>query len=229
MIILSPKKIAGTLFAGAVFIALVNVVSDLYQQFSGGGYLKFSRLFSFADKVTVPTWYSSTLMLFCALLLGAIAYDSHTQGDRYSRYWAFFAIVFLALSLDEVAAIHDRLRFVIRYVWQSKLLRYGLYLLTAALISSVLWICRKFFAQLPSQTRWQFGIGSLFYVSSIIIDRFDKRIWRGQDLYTVAHAPGLFTVVDELLELVGLVVFIYALLAYIGRTIKELQIRIHSH
>jgi hypothetical protein len=228
MIILSPKKIAGTLLGAATFIALVNVVSDLYAQFSGGESLRFSRLFSFDDKITIPTWYSSSLMLLCALLCGAIACDSRAKSDRQSGYWAFFSLVFLLFSLDEVTALHLRLDFISRYMFQLGGFRYGLYLLLVAAIAATVWICRKFFAQLPSQTRWQLGAGSFFYIAAIVVDQLDKRIWRGQDLYTVAHAPGLFTAVDELLELVGLVVFIYALLTYIGKSIKELQIRIQA-
>jgi hypothetical protein len=228
MIVLSPKKVAGTLCAGAVFIALVNVFSDLYHFFSGGGYLKFSRFFSFDSKISIPTWYSSTLMLICALLLGAIANHSRGKGDRDWVPWGFFALVFLALSLDEVAGIHVRINFMTRYVLQSQAIRYGMYLMIAASVGLVLWVCRKFFARLPKETRWQLSAGSLFYIGSVAIDRFDKRIWREQDFYTVSQTPGLFTALDELLELVGLVIFIYALLTYIGKTIKELQIKIYS-
>jgi uncharacterized membrane protein (UPF0136 family) len=227
MITVSPRKVSATLLSGAIFIAFFNIANDLYHQFSGGGSLRFSGLFSFAGKVTIPTWYSSSLMMLCALLLAGIAQNSRARGERYFLHWACFAIAFLAFSLDEVAAVHLRLDFMTRHLLNLGSFRYGVYLFVVAAIAGIFWGCRKFFTQLPMQTRCQLGIGWLFYIAAILIDRFDKRIWREQSFYAFAPLPELLTVVDELFELVGLVVFIYALLTYIGISFKELQIRIH--
>jgi hypothetical protein len=229
MVILSPKRIAAVLLSGTIFIALVNVLSDLYRQLSGGKNLTLTGPFRLDEKITVPTWYSSSLMLICAVLLGLIAADKRSQGDRYANHWGFLSLLLLLLSVDEVSALHLRVDFVSRYVLQLGVLRYGLYLLIALALGAIVWFYRKFWMHLPRPTQWQIGAVGLFYAASILIDKTTKRLL-GDGEYLTGNLSILHKTItstgDEFLELVGLVVLVYALLSYIGSQIKELHITI---
>ena len=69
-------------------------------------------LLSFLDlsnEKSVGTWVTSVLHLTCALLAAGGAVLARRTGSRWSRNWWLLAVVFAAMSLDEVAALHDRL------------------------------------------------------------------------------------------------------------------------
>ncbi|MDQ2913437.1 MAG: hypothetical protein M3T56_09295 [Chloroflexota bacterium] len=67
----------------------------------------FIHAVSFDEEANVPTWNSSSVLLVCSGLLALIAYSTrHAQG-RFARHWAVLAVIFLALSIDEEAALHE--------------------------------------------------------------------------------------------------------------------------
>ena len=55
----------------------------------------------------VPTWFSSTLLLVCSVILYFIYIQKKVDGDLFSRHWGGLAFLFLCLSLDEAASIHE--------------------------------------------------------------------------------------------------------------------------
>lgn len=67
----------------------------------------FTRLVDLCGEANVPTWYSSGQLLVLGLLLGVFAVIRTSQGAV--RSWPLFAMpaLCLALSLDEVAQIHE--------------------------------------------------------------------------------------------------------------------------
>jgi hypothetical protein len=67
------------------------------------------RLFDVNSEGNVPTWFSSMLLMACALVAGLLAVLVRRAGGRDARYWAGLAAVLSLLSLDEVAGLHERL------------------------------------------------------------------------------------------------------------------------
>ena len=61
--------------------------------------------FSLSVEGNLPTWYASSLLLACAALLGAMAHSA--TADR--RHWGTLALIFVYLSLDEAAELHENL------------------------------------------------------------------------------------------------------------------------
>ncbi len=68
------------------------------------------KLFDVNSESNVPTWFSSLLLFGDALFAGLIAAMVRRAGGRDARHWAGLAVVLLLLSLDEVAALHERLQ-----------------------------------------------------------------------------------------------------------------------
>jgi hypothetical protein len=56
---------------------------------------------------SIPTWYSSIALLLCSVLLATIAATKKRQGERYATRWGVLSAIFLILSVDEVARIHE--------------------------------------------------------------------------------------------------------------------------
>lgn len=84
----------------------------------------------------IGTWVTSLLHLACALLSAAAALVARQERSRWARNWWLLAAAFALMSLDEVAALHDRLTGPIRnalgttgvfyYAWIIPVLLLGL-------------------------------------------------------------------------------------------------------
>jgi hypothetical protein len=67
------------------------------------------RLFDVNSEGNVPSWFSSMLLMGGAVLAALLAALVRRGGGRDAGYWAGLAVVLSLLSLDEVAALHERL------------------------------------------------------------------------------------------------------------------------
>jgi hypothetical protein len=67
-------------------------------------------LFSLSYEGNLPTWYSSALLLACAITLAAIA-PSAAAGQ--GRYWGLLSALFGYLSIDEAVGLHEQLDVVV--------------------------------------------------------------------------------------------------------------------
>jgi hypothetical protein len=64
-------------------------------------------VFDVDEEPTPWTWLSTTVLFFCSLLLAAVAGESRRARDAETLYWYGLAAGFAAMSLDEVAALHE--------------------------------------------------------------------------------------------------------------------------
>ena len=65
-------------------------------------------LFDVNTEATVPTWYSATLLLAVAAACAVLAVVA-AAGRRGGQRWGALCLVFVAMSLDETVALHERL------------------------------------------------------------------------------------------------------------------------
>jgi hypothetical protein len=66
-------------------------------------------LFDVNTEATVPTWYSAGLLLAVAAVCGVLAVVSRAADGGGGRRWGVLGLVFVAMSLDETVALHERL------------------------------------------------------------------------------------------------------------------------
>jgi len=178
----------------------------------------------------LPTWYASSTLLLCALLIAAIAAIKTRDGARYVSHWRALAVIFLYLSLDEAAIIHERTTTPLRELLNAGGVLYGFLfwswvVLFGALTFIFVLAYLRFLAHLPPRTRLRFLIAGTLYAGGAL----------GGDLvsgpYAVRYGPDDPTVaivshVEELAEMLGVAIFVYALLSYIRSHIGEIHIRI---
>ena len=70
-------------------------------------------LFDFNSERNIPTLYSSIALIFSSILLAVIAFESKKL-DRPHISWLGLSLIFLFLSIDEMASIHESLIFPVR-------------------------------------------------------------------------------------------------------------------
>lgn len=82
----------------------------------------------------------------------------------------------------------------------------------------------KFLAHLPAKTRLLFGVaGTIFLGGAIGAEMVGKYYF---DLHGPSMTSTMITAVEEFIEMLGIVIFLYALLSYLGLYVQEVQVHI---
>lgn len=96
------------LWAAATLIVLLSLAQDLLIfLFPAVGFSDRIYRLDLDTEASLPTWFSSGLMLVCALALLAISLQAVRQGWLKAVPWFLMTAAFFALSLDEVVTLHE--------------------------------------------------------------------------------------------------------------------------
>ena len=152
----------------------------------------------------VPTWFSSVLLFCCALALGTIA---RSPGPGRRAHWAVLGFIFLFMSLDETAQLHEHLGLLL----EGRGVLYFSWVIPAALAVAVGGLAfLPFLRALPSRRRNQFMAAGVTYVAGALLMELPLGWWTeraGNDNLTYAAIDHL----EELLEMLGASLFLAAL------------------
>ena len=172
-------------------------------------------------EANIPAWFSAVLLLLAALLLGAIASAERRRGSP-AVLLALLALIFVCLSLDEVAQLHELSIRPLREHFHVTGLFYYPWIGPAGMAATTVAIGYSgFLAALPGRTRRLFMLAGALYVGgALVIEAVSGR----QASLHGEHTPGYHVIVtlEELLEMSGIVVFIYALMDHIARRFTRL-------
>lgn len=214
---INPRKIALTLAGVAVYFALQSLIveyliENVLDQVAHRPIILALDLFSVNAERTIPTWYATLLLFFAAVLLAFIANAKRTTGERLTRYWGGLVVVFLYLSMDEGAVIHE----VVADTLQTDLnltgyLTFGWQLVYVPLVILFGLVYLRFLFHQPPRTRNLFILAGALYVGGAVVvegisaNQYD--LGGGVSFEYLAIAT-----VEELSEMLGVIVLIYTLL-----------------
>ncbi len=226
-VVLSPKNLAFGLTAAVLCIILAHVSSGFLKYvLHHDTQLGLHRLFDLNTENNIPTWFSSLALLLCAALLAGISVHKRQVGDHYANHWVGLTTIFLFMSADEAASIHEMatplLQFAFTfdsYLLDSWVILYGMVVLIIGLVYL------QFLASLPPRTRYQFLMAGILYVGGALgVEML------GANAYAMYGKESLifwnFYTLEESLEMFGIVVFVYGLSSYMGAHIKEVKFQI---
>ncbi|MEW5766923.1 MAG: hypothetical protein AB1797_04760 [bacterium] len=224
---LSPGKITQVLIFVAVCLFLASLTGNFCTYYLGHDRLKgLIPLFDVDEENNIPTWYSAFILLLCSILLAVIAAAKKIDRAHYVAHWKFLAFIFLFLSMDEVICLHERtypLRSVLKNT-AGGFLYYPWVIFGTAFVLIVGLVYLKFLANLPAKTRYLFLIGGALYVGGAIgVEVFTGHYY---ELYGLGMLYAMLTTLEEFFEMLGIIVFIYALTLYISSYVKNLYLRI---
>lgn len=219
----SPRRVIQIL-GGVVFcLTLAGIVAG----FSRGihvhnNYLlteaieSFARLFNLTGEANIPAWYAASTLLSCAVLLATIAIAKRMNNDRYVYHWGVLSLIFLYLSIDEAAMLHEMTIKPLRSLLNTSGLFYYAWIIpgTIAVFGFVLAYLR-FLAHLPKRTRLLFIAAGAIYVAGAIGLESVSGLYINSD-GTWGATYELIITFEELFEMLGIVLFIYTLLDYVG-------------
>jgi hypothetical protein len=171
------------------------------------------RLFDVNSEHNVPSWFSSMLLIGCALVAAILAALTRRAGGRDARYWAALAAVLSLLSLDEAAALHERLggpaaevlgaatRGALHFAWVVP----GVVL---ALVVGLAFL--RFVLRLPRSTRrLVVAAAALYLTGAAALEAVGGMVLEAQGHRAMYL---LVTAAEEGLEMAGAVLLLYAIL-----------------
>jgi hypothetical protein len=204
-------------------------VRQATQSWSHKGLAELAGKFVLDSELSFPAWYSSGALLVCSGLLAAIALAKRRARSPFAWHWAGLAIIFLLMSIDEMAALHEM--FIVplrRHFGAQGIFHYG-WVIPAVFFLAGFGIAylRFVFCHLDRPTRRRFIAAGLIYVGAalgmeLVEGPIDQRFG---DQSVPAQAA---IAVEETLEMLGIVVFLFALLSYIAEHVGEIRLRVRD-
>lgn len=219
-IFINPEKVAKYQLM-IISILLIGHFMYLFTILVKG--YKFHHITQFFDlnsEGNFPTLYSVMAILFAASLLLLIAYLKWEKDKTQSRSWLVLGIIFLFMAYDEASQMHERLNTITRgflpessmdFLYFAWVIPYAI----AAIFIGIYFI--KFLKSLPSRTRYLFIAAGAIFITGALGFEMLTSYYRGGTDYRI-H---LVITIEELMEMVGIVVFIYGILDYIKRYMGE--------
>jgi hypothetical protein len=222
---ISPKRVALSLSIWVLFFAVAGVTVQVLR-YAFNYRERWISLFNLDREINYPSWYSSFTLLFCGILLGIIAAAKKKQGYRYFRHWKVLGFIFVFFSLDEILSLHEILIIDdLRKALNLGGLFYFIWVIPGAifvLLTALAYL--KFLLHLPQKTRELFLLAGSIYVGGalgmeMVCGYYADVVGQRNLIY------GLMVSVEEILEMIGVIVFIYALLSYIGSHLENIDLR----
>jgi hypothetical protein len=219
---IEPQKAARILGIVVLGLSLAHA-AGLFSRFVLGHDTVFGLvdLFDLNSEKNLPTFYASASLLLCAGLLSLLA--RMRWPNREWVFWAFLAVVFAFLSYDEAVEIHEGLIQPLQTAWNTSgylryawIIPYGIFSLFL-LISSI-WVLRS----LPRRTLVLFILAGGIYVFGAI--GFEMISGNQADLAGKDVVFEIYALLEEVFEMAGIVLFIYALLDTIAGPLGGVKI-----
>ena len=181
-------------------------------------------MFALGSEANIPTMFSSFLLGTAAFLAFVIALAKRQQRDRFQRLWMTVSGVFVYLSIDEVAQVHDRATMGVRkIVGDSAVLHYAWVLPYAVVVVAVIVLFVPFLRHLPRRTAGGMMLaGALYVLGAMGLEVIEGMLEFSGQFYSVAM-PILVTL-EESLEMGSVVLFIWVLLTYLRQHLSGVHL-----
>lgn len=224
---LNRKTVPLIFLSIVITLACVNAVMlVLYFKF-GDRYLGIINYFDFGVEGNIPTIYSAFALLFCSMLLAIIAHMSFRKVDRNRYHWIGLALIFLFLAFDEGAQFHEKLGSLMERFMVAEGYFYYLWVIPYSFALAIFCLFYyRFLKRLPRQISLRMILSAFLFLTGAlgleIISAAEVETMVGDD-YTILYC--FYYSVEELLEMLGVVLFLSTLLEYLHLEMKELSIQ----
>jgi len=226
---LSPKQ----LYKFNLYLILFLLCAHLFgtigrMQFNCHSLSGLAWWFNLDTEKNIPSIYASLSLLVVSILIYWIAYTRKKMALSFLR-WGLLFLIFLFLSIDELISLHEKLILPIRDLLHTTGLLYYAWMIPYGIALIILLIGYiSFLYRLPKKTRVLFIIsGLLFIIGAIGFEMLGSEYdyihgTRESLTYTLIYTC------EEVLEMLGIATFTYALTSYAVEEFKLIQLSI-SH
>jgi hypothetical protein len=223
---ISPRKIACSLSGLVCFLVCASTVGQLHRYLWAGGKIAgkisaLEKLFFVDLENNIPSAYSAFALLLCSVLLSVIAVVRLQQHDRFARHWQILAFIFLYLALDELVAIHELTIEPLRHKLGASGVLYYTWIVPGAILVLIFGLSYlKFLWALPQKIRRLFILAGITFIGGALMMEFPEGwIEANYGKNTIAFLS--LVTLEETLEMLSIIIFIYALLIYIRSYVQK--------
>ncbi|NKB39001.1 MAG: hypothetical protein GKR93_17860 [Gammaproteobacteria bacterium] len=225
---ITPRQVLASLLTILLVLSTAQFFVLLTTFYIGHDYLLgLVPLFNMVAEQNIPTLYSSVLLLVSSILLALITTKQKSLGNPYFL-WMLLAVIFLFLAIDETAMLHENMGQIISAnVETSGFFKYAWVIpyIVAAILLFVLYV--RFLLALPKETGVLFFISGALYISGGVGLEMTGA-WYHDTYGAVNLGYRIIQSFEELLEMLGITVFIYAQVLYLLNEYGELNLTFTS-
>lgn len=208
-IAVDPGWLARVLFYLTLLLSGISVGGHILQFIYGRDrFVEFVRLFNLGDERNIPSWFISLLFLIASVLL------LHIAGQQKRRRlpalpWQVIAAIFLFLSVDAVATIHDHtLEIPMVDFLEPRGIFHFPWVIVGWVIIFILGLSYfRFWLRLPEPTRTLFLVAAILCVGGGLGLEMISAYLMDYHLEAVL-LRGVVATLQEMAEMIGVVVFI---------------------
>jgi hypothetical protein len=223
----SKRQWTRLLVGCVVALHLLNIPAVLFRfvwPLPGTSY--YVAFFGVSGEGKLPTFYSGLTLLAAAALLGLIWAHERRQHGPFRWHWAALAVIFLLMAMDEMLSLHEvatdviRSRLHIEDGWF-----YNAWVIPAGVVLGLLSVTFfRFVVHLPARTRMLFLFAGGVFVSGAVGLEMAGGAYVSAHGYDLAY--GALASVEEVLEMAGIVVMLYALMDHLERHAPQTLLRV---
>jgi hypothetical protein len=226
----SPKAITRVLVWCIVLLAIGHIaafIEDYVRHAYSRTAKNIIKWFDFNLESNVPTWFSVIILTFAAILFFIIYIHKKNSKIKSAHYWLTLGFIFIFLSVDESVQVHEEVAKILRpsvsndvsgLLYWAWVIPYGLFAIAAAVYFM------RFVLNLPKQIRNLFFLaGGMYVFGALILELAEGHFYLKYGLNHIYNRILYF--IEELCEMGGVTVLIYALLSYIADSNISIAVR----
>ena len=226
-LVLSIESIFNTLLIMACMLVVASVAGQVMKYIFGHPTVYgLVDLFNVNREQNIPTLFSVLLLISCSVLLSLIFYLHRKQVAELKMYWATLAIGFVYMAIDEFAKLHENVGILLKPLigsYSHGFLYFSWVIPAMALMIFLAIFYTRFLFKLPKTTRVNFIIAGIIYLTGLLgiemLGGYYYELHAGENL-----TYSLISTLEESLEMLGLILFIRALLDYLSAHFSEITI-----
>ena len=228
-LVFSIKSIVNTLLIIACMLIAASLAGQIMKYVFGHPSVHgLVPLFNVSREQNIPTLFSVLLLIGCSILLSLAFYLDYKQATGLKMYWATLAAGFVYMAIDEFAQLHENLG--ISFIpligdHSHGFLYYSWVIPAMALMVFLASFFSNFLFKLPKTTRINFIIAGIIYLTGLLgiemLGGYYHELHGNENL-----TYSLISTLEESLEMLGLILFIRALLDYLSAHFSEISIHL---
>lgn len=224
----SPRQALIVLLSIIGFLVLANIAGIVAKfAFGQDSFFGLIGLFDLHSERNIPTLFSSLQLALAGLLLFLIGSKHQSSGEKFIA-WIVLAAIFLFLAIDETAVIHERLSEPVRAVLNPGGFFYFPWVIPYGIVVMLILVgFSRFLMQLPKPiSTWFLASGAIYIGGAIGFEMLSARHKQLFGSDNVSYA--LYYTVEETLEMLGIALFLYALLKYACISFQTIKINVQE-
>lgn len=179
----------------------------------------FRELFDLNGEANLPAWYTGLLWLFAALSALGVAVQVRLRRERHAGYWQSLSILFLFMSLDESAQLHERIGAILEgWMLFSGFLYYVWVIYGMTLVGFLIIVYSRFLLSLPAEVKFTIIVSAVVFLSGALgLEMLGAAVDSGEVEFPAGLNWVRAVILEEFLEMTGIILLIYGLMRFMSK------------